>query len=681
MRKRTLFLQFTFYIPDAAILYLVYLFSGRGHSIADPAFIGGVAFCIGLKIVLHIWGFSYLFVRRIDVIRRYIDNLRHGRYAAADIEFFGGGYLADIYTDLAEMGRYMQNYTSEQREEIDKFRELYNNILFSASSYFIILNQRDEIIFVNKSFCSNFQFTQEELMGRTLGSVFLQVKPLLDAVESVRKRGQELILSQLRLLANNRFGIIADVKISRVNIQGEVQTIIVLDDITSKCRKDYQISLISQISESIQRDDEIDRVLYSILTAVTAGSGLGFNRAMLFLYDEASNEVVGKMAVGPDSVDEAVKIWGAVQGENVDMLTRMASYRPGEDRRASAFYTQVVSTRFPASSDNLIIRTMKSLKPVYVHDAWHDPSVDEEVRALLDVQEFVMVPLVAGNRALGVIIADNKYNHTPIWHDNVELLSIFAVQAALSIEGFNHLLMVREQMEKIQERQSAIVESEKMATVGRIAAHIAHEIRNPLVTMGGYARRILQIISKGSRNIDGIKTSAEVIGAEAERLEKFLSNVMDFTKPPSHIKEYHNINDVVTDTLQFLRNVLQDRKVAVLTTLAEDLPLVKCDFNQLKQVMLNLMQNAMEASGPDGRVSVETGLKDGRVFIAVRDTGAGIDSENMGRLFEPFFTTKVQGTGLGLAIVKKIINDHYGDISVRNLPVRGAEFNIEFPVG
>nr|MBP8084425.1 GAF domain-containing protein [Spirochaetota bacterium] len=426
--------------------------------------------------------------------------------------------------------------------------------------------------------------------------------------------------------------------------------------------------------------EEIDRILFSILTAVTSGSGLGFNRAMLFTYNEELGEIAGKMAVGPDSFEEAIQIWGAVQNENVDMVTRVSSYKVTSGIRGGRFYSDVVASRFPISSDNILVKCMTELHPKHVYDSWNDPEVDAEFKKFIDVREFVAVPLVAGNKALGVIVADNRFNNTPISHENIELLSIFAMQAAFSMESFTHLSSLKEQMEKIKSRQSAIVESEKMAAVGRIAAHIAHEIRNPLATMGLYAKRILQTIAKGQKNIDSIKHGADVIKLEVERLEKILSNVMDFTRLDTYIKEYHSINDVADDTYNLLKNLFQERKITADIRLAEDLPLVKSDFNQLKQVMLNLIQNAMDASGENGLVQIETGLKDSKVFFAVKDTGKGIAPENLSKLFEPFFTTKTNGVGLGLAVCKKIVTDHGGEITAQNREHGGAEFIVEFPV-
>jgi len=284
------------------------------------------------------------------------------------------------------------------------------------------------------------------------------------------------------------------------------------------------------------------------------------------------------------------------------------------------------------------------------------------------------------NKGIGIIVADNKFNNAPIMKENTELLSIFASQAAMSIESYSNLDTVRSEMQKLSERQEAIVESEKLAAVGRIAAHMAHEIRNPLVTMGGYARRIMQMPKEKSKANKKIDISAEIILKECERLEKTLSNVMDFSRPAKFIKEFNNINEVIRDTVNLLKNLFQEKKVEVDMELSEEIPLVKSDFNQMKQVMLNLLQNAIDATPPGGDIDVVTETVDNHLMIRVIDTGAGIQSEDIMHVFEPFFTTKVTGVGLGLSITKKIINDHDGEITAINREGGGTEFRISLKI-
>ena len=387
---------------------------------------------------------------------------------------------------------------------------------------------------------------------------------------------------------------------------------------------------------------------------------------------------MGKMAVGPDSFEEAIDIWSSIPGSSGTDMTESGEIK----QHGLLLLEKVLSTKISLKEDSLFSRVYRNMDSAHIYDSWNEPALGDELVRFMDVKEFVVVPLVVGSRAIGIITADNKFNQSPIGNESIELLLIFASQAALSIESYDNLANVKKEMQKIQSKQEAIVESEKMAAVGRIASHIAHEIRNPLVTMGGYARRITQLAKtykENPKNKDKIIKAAEIILKESERLEGTLSNVMDFTRPAKYMREFHNINDVISDTVALLKNLFQERKIEVQLDLKDNLPLVKSDFNQMKQVVLNLLQNCIDASVPGGGITIFTDNDDDSIIIKIRDTGTGIDEPDPNIIFEPFYTTKITGVGLGLAIVKKIIKDHNGEITVKNMDT-GVEFNIILPV-
>jgi PAS domain S-box-containing protein len=676
------FIHVSIYIADAILLFILYQFGSLDFS--NTVIILSITIFLLAKIIFHFIVYHFFVGTNISKINEILNSFKKGKYTFNHDEYkpVVSSYFSYIIESLKRAGRNFDKIISTLKDDMEKFRELYNNIVLSANSYFVVTNQRDEILFANKSFCTNFRYRSDEIVGMKLNEVFF-IPPgrFSESYKNVKQTGESTVLQKIKLLSRKKVSIIADIKISRITEQGEKQFVIVLDDVTTQWRKDYQISLISQITESIQRDDEVDRILNGILTAVTSGSGLGFNRAMLFLYNDEKKALCGKMAVGPDSFDEAVKIWGSMQNEDPVDYAEAAYNLEKTHESGKQFYRHVISGCFPIEKeDNPLVSAHLNRVSIHIYDAYHDERVDKASREFIDVSEFVVVPLCSSNKSLGVIVADNKFNNSPIYDDHVELLSIFAVQAALTLDSYESLAHVKEKMERIQSRQDAIVESEKMAAVGRIAAHIAHEIRNPLVTVGGYARRILQNIHKTPTPVEKVEKSAEIILHESERLEKILSNVMDFSRPSPLIREYNNINDVINDTYSLLKNVFQERKITPVLELGDNLPLVKSDFNQLKQVVLNLIQNAMDATPPNGQITIQTAIVDKKILIRVLDTGSGISNENIEKVFDPFYTSKVTGVGLGLAVVKKIINDHNGNIKVNNRKEGGAEFTVELPM-
>ncbi|HQI38112.1 MAG TPA: ATP-binding protein [Spirochaetota bacterium] len=617
------------------------------------------------------------FTNNIRKILSVVDNFKKGIFVQPSNEIKGNDLLSKMYGELLIASRHLDNIIKSQKNEIDKFRELYNNMMFSMNAYIMALDFNNKIIFTNELFLNKFQLSPPEVNGKNLSDIFYFLTgTVLQAIEEIKSSHESIILEKAHLISHNRISIIADIKLSFMISNNEPQIIMVMDDVTSKTKRDYQISLITRLSETIQKDDALDHILRTILTAVTSGTGLGFNRAMLFLRDDKNNILYGRMSVGPDTLDEAFSIWSSLNPlKGKEILSRGIN---GDDVHGRLLKEKVESTSFDLNEDTIFTQTLQSGETIHITDALHDQRVNDEIKNFIDVNEFVIVPLIALNKIIGILIADNKFNQMPITQDSVDLLTVFAYQAALSIETYNNLELLKKEMEKIRHRQEAIVESEKLAAIGRIASHIAHEIRNPLVTVGGYSRRILQTANAQQIDIQKIKKAAQIIMTETERLEKILANVMDFTRPSPFLLRFNNINEIIDDTASLLSNLFQERRVELSLQLQE-VPLIKSDFNQMKQVMLNLLQNALDATPPYGIVEVKTYSDDKKVYIEVSDTGSGIVEEDIYRIFEPFYTTKTTGVGLGLAIVKKIISDHNGDIKVINKE-RGAVFTISIPL-
>ena len=684
MKKYSLIRLHLVLLPELLISFLLiyyFFFMGRSEDQAVIYIALTISGYLLLKIIITLFIHRGVY-KKVQTIIQLITELKKGKFSSlANGTNNDRDPFSSIIRELSVTGKHFESIVNSQKNEIESLRELYNNIVLSISSYFIVLDAKQEVIFANESFCEKFQVEVQEIVGKKIDSIFIFLTATIrESIKKVLVQGDPVVLEKTHLVSANRISIIADIKLSTMLVKGQTQIIFVMDDVTNICKKDFQINLISQVSESIQRDDKIDSVLHAILIGVTSGSGLGFNRAMLLLLDPKKKTLKGKMAVGPDTMDEAIQIWSSVAECGVDIYSQLKSY-DDKDQKGKMLLERVLETSFNMKDrDNIFVSSCLNQEHVHVYDADHDERLDDETRKFMEVREFVVTPLVSVNKSLGVIIADNKFNQTPIGYDNIELLSIFAFQAALLIESYNNLHLIKKEMEKIRDRQEAMVESEKLAAVGRIASHIAHEIRNPLVTMGGYARRILQLSEDLPKGNENISRAATVVLKESERLEKTLSNVMDFSKSSSFIMEFNNINEVVTDTCELLKNLLQERKISITLKLDSNIPLVKSDFNQMKQVMLNLIQNAIDSTQSGGSILIESWADKNSVQLKVTDTGSGVNSEDLPFIFEPFYTTKVTGVGLGLSIIKKIVTDHNGEITITNREGGGAIFTIILPL-
>jgi PAS domain S-box-containing protein len=609
-------------------------------------------------------------------LRQIIDEFKKGKFELTEYDTGNPNDISQILKELLYVGKQFEFIVSSQSDELKKFHEIYNHIIYSFDSHFIVIDKKERVLYANESFCKKFNVEVEKITGKDLSNVFYfentRLKIKINQVIN-NKTNRSAVLKNVHLMSVHKKSIISDIKISIINLSGEEQIVLIIDDITDRFSKDYHASILSHISETMGDENEAEITSYNILTGVTSGSGLGFNRAMLFMVED--DMLQGRMAVGPDSFEEAIEIWSSLSSAD----TAVTIQYPIEIKRG-ALLQKVQNYSVSLSEENVFTQAVKSMEKVHIRDAKNDERVSDDIIKFMDVNEFLIMPMISFKKVIGIIIADNKYNMTGISTQSIDLLSVFSFQAAVLFESYINLIEVRKEMKKLEERQNAIIESEKMAAVGRIASHIAHEIRNPLVTMGGYAKRIFKYSAENNIDIKNIINSADIILEESERLEKTLSNVMDFTMPFKYIKEFNNVNDIIMDTYRLLKNVFLEKNIKADMNLAENLPNVKSDFNQMKQVFLNLFQNAIEATPSGGKLSIASNSDDSYISIKVRDSGTGIQIKDPNLIFEPFFTTKVTGVGLGLANVKRIIKDHSGEITVSNITDGGAEFVIKLPL-
>ncbi|MFQ5982778.1 MAG: ATP-binding protein [Woeseiaceae bacterium] len=238
---------------------------------------------------------------------------------------------------------------------------------------------------------------------------------------------------------------------------------------------------------------------------------------------------------------------------------------------------------------------------------------------------------------------------------------------------------LKEREASLKKAQHALVQSEKMAAVGTLSAGLAHEVKNPLSAVLGYA----QLSKRKLDQPEALKEHLDTIENETKRCNEIIGNLMQFSRQEQGEHSQIWVNDVVRRSIGIVDHQLSLKNVHIGSELAEDLPSISGNANQLQQVLMNLMINAQQAMGDDGgTVDVATFVDGESVMITVSDTGPGIDEEVAAKIFEPFYTTKAagQGTGLGLSVTYGIIHDHGGEISVQRAASGGAKFVIKLPL-
>lgn len=225
--------------------------------------------------------------------------------------------------------------------------------------------------------------------------------------------------------------------------------------------------------------------------------------------------------------------------------------------------------------------------------------------------------------------------------------------------------------------QGELIRANKLSSLGELASSIAHEIKNPLIAIQGFARRIRSAVDPAK-----VEQYAGFIEGEAERLSKVLIKLLDFARMDEPRKDLHDPNGIVDDTTLFMEHHLTRFKgVTLFVEKEEGLPPVSVDKIHVQQALVNIMMNGAQAMLGGGALRIGTSRMDGNVIISVSDEGTGIEKENLDKIFESFFTTKVtgEGTGLGLSISKRLIEANGGVIEVESTPGRGSTFRLVLP--
>jgi nitrogen-specific signal transduction histidine kinase len=226
--------------------------------------------------------------------------------------------------------------------------------------------------------------------------------------------------------------------------------------------------------------------------------------------------------------------------------------------------------------------------------------------------------------------------------------------------------------------QKVMMQQEKLASIGRLSAGVAHEINNPLTTI----LTSTMLIQEDLNPDDPIYQELQTISDETLRCRKIVTSLLDFARQTTPAKKLNDLNDIIAQSFVLTRKQAAFNDVTVKLNLYENLPETYVDKDQMEQALINLTLNAIEATDPGGKITIKTRFdsKTNIIEISVSDTGVGIPRENMDKIFDPFFTTTEGGTGLGLAVTHGIIEQHGGTIDVANNPGPGTCFTIRLPL-
>ncbi len=287
----------------------------------------------------------------------------------------------------------------------------------------------------------------------------------------------------------------------------------------------------------------------------------------------------------------------------------------------------------------------------------------------------ITIPLVSKHRLLGILNLGAKGNKKMYSHEDLELLTTLAGSAAVALEN-------AELVENINKTRIAMERADRLAQIGMVAAGIAHEIRNPMVAIKTSA----QLLPERYEDKEFRSYFSSVVVSEIDRVTRKINDLLDYARPANPFFQKENINSIIDDTVALLKNEAHKKGLTIETILSPNLPQITVDKEQMKQVFINLIRNAIDATPQNGKIFINTQNQEKAngaiefIQIQVSDTGSGIPKEDLTRIFTPFYTTKKEGSGIGLAMTQQIVVKHGGSIVVHSKVNEGTTFTVSLPV-
>jgi signal transduction histidine kinase len=456
---------------------------------------------------------------------------------------------------------------------------------------------------------------------------------------------------------------------------------------TSLRRRVAELTLLNLISDALSRTSDIDKAVQMFLIGVTAGGAGGLNRALLLLLEE--NDLVGHTGLGHLSREEGQRTWLAMAESGAELQELIARVFEGKFQVDPVLNASLRQVRMSRSVDSPLNMALNQRSAMHIQAGTQLPGHPLLDSMYQDVA-YVIIPLCVEQDEVGVLVADNFLTGLPILEETVNLLQTLGNQAAAEIIGnrlhndLERQLQETEHLyELLRENQNYLLKHERLVDMGKLATTVAHEIKTPLVAIGGFARRAQRAMAD---NKPPLERDLGIIIREVSRLERITTQILDYSKEVKLCTEKIDLRCTLDEALEIVESRLAQVRITVEKDYAETPFHVTADPRRMKQVILNLLENAIEAvsqtedrGSDEGHVYLRMAEESDLVVIEVEDTGPGIAEDHMDRVFTPFFTTKVSGSGLGLPVTKRIVTDHGGRITLSRTQEGRTRFRIEMP--
>lgn len=340
---------------------------------------------------------------------------------------------------------------------------------------------------------------------------------------------------------------------------------------------------------------------------------------------------------------------------------------------------QLKGLAMPVESGGIYNWTASYGTPLLVPDAQADFRLDAGQMRALGIRSLLCVPLWSSNTMMAIVTVMNKKGGDPFDRQDLRLFTVFANLAGAALQNAFLYADLKHKIEELSNAQQQLVHSTKMAAIGELAANVAHEINNPLTSVLGYTSHLLKTLDIPEES----RQKLRMMEQETLRVRKIIRNLLDFSRQRTAWRQPGDLAQPLRETVSFLRGAADRASVQIIDDYPTSPMIVNMDHNEIKQVFINIVNNALHAmpGGGELRISMNQG-SDGEASVVFSDTGQGIPGDNLKKIFEPFFSTKGNGdgTGLGLSISHRIIQNHGGRIEVESEVGHGTHFRVFLPL-
>ncbi|RLB85871.1 MAG: hypothetical protein DRH24_00710 [Deltaproteobacteria bacterium] len=579
-------------------------------------------------------------------------------------------YVLERATDITERQHLHENIDklagnlaemlANRLKDLQKSEEKYRTIFERSRDAIILANPNGRIVEVNQAGVHILGYkTQKEVLAlESTAKLFVEKQDFIELQKRVSQEGF-VVEFETYLVGKNDSGFYALITSNvTVDVSGNIAGyVLIIRDITKRKisqqqieKRNIRLNILNSISETVSSSLNLDEILSSAIDKIL--------------------EVLESDSIRIYLMDDKKQILNLVahKGLSTKLISEpfMKSRNPGDG---------LLGQTILDGKTRLVDNYLRS------QDSYVDSMIEEGLHTT------AYIPLSTKGQLIGVMCVSSHYP-VDLAAEYIEFLTAIGNQIGVAVDNANLYKNIKQAYEDLKDAQEQIVQTEKLASLGKLAATIAHEINNPLAAVLTYIRLMIKLIDRNRfsrERLEDISRYLATMESEIARCGEIVKNLLAFSRQSKITIKSSSITDIIDRTLFLIAHDLEIKGIQLRKNIDSDLPKVQCDFQQIQQALLNLIYNASDAMLDGGVLTVTVNRKAGAgkfLDVMVSDTGCGITEEDKEKIFDPFFTTKAEGkgVGLGLSVVYGIIIRHNGTIEVESKLGKGSTFKVCLPI-